>query len=195
MVLDPEGPVVALAPAAMAAHDIKDAFDRAMEGKRFSMPGLCAAVWPHLERHSAISSHIPPVRRRLGDAFGKLQCSILRNAFLIELVQLPKVETTKMTARWSEDLAEDPRGCSFEECLAIAADLMQDLHQGWLDDGENLLALQLSFSCGLIPYEAPIDYIDRPAIYPFSRVLPTPLGPTGKQGSELVFSQPIAIPP
>ena len=59
--------------------------------------------------------------------------------------------------RWCEQLNGDPRFCSFEECLAIALDLL-GLLPAWLTDQSHAEVLQLGFECSLLPYEAPIDY-------------------------------------
>lgn len=81
---------------------------------------------------------------------------------MIELVKIPGIETTKFRTRWYSQLNSDPRKCSFEECLEIAQYLVLTLTSGWLDRSENALALDLSLDCGILPYELPIDYLERP---------------------------------
>jgi hypothetical protein len=98
------------------------------------------------------------LKASLGEDYDKLAKTILRNVFLIELVKKPKIETTKFRVRWIDELSNDPRGCSFDECLHMAQGLIREL-PGWLGKSpEHGLTLQLSFNCSLIPYEAPLDY-------------------------------------
>jgi hypothetical protein len=84
----------------------------------------------------------------------------LRSSLLIELVKVPKIETTKFRVRWFGQLKDDPRWCSFEECYEIACDLLTTLPK-WLEVSQNAEVLRLSLDFGLIPYEAPIDYFAR----------------------------------
>ena len=101
------------------------------ETGNFSMPRLADAVWPLIESQPAITAVIEQLEASLGNSFRKLTYSILRNAFLIELVKVPKIETTKFRVRWFDQLNNDPRYCSFDECLLIAQDLLSTL-PAWL---------------------------------------------------------------
>jgi hypothetical protein len=124
----------------------------------FSMTQLVAAAWPIIEASPRVVPSIPDLRRRLSARnYKKLAQTILRNAFLIELVKVPKIETTKFRERWYPQLDGDPRGCSCDECLEIASDLLEKL-PAWMDDSDQAQALELAFDCSLLPYEAPIDY-------------------------------------
>jgi hypothetical protein len=96
--------------------------------------------------------------------YKQLACGILRHAFLIELVKIPGIETTKFRTRWYSQLSGDPRECSFEECLEIAQDLVFTLINSWLNNSENFEVLTLFLEHGILPYELPIDYIERPVI-------------------------------
>ncbi len=87
----------------------------------------------------------------------------MRSAFLIELVKHPKIEATKVRVRWDESryvplLKNDPRFCSFDECLQIALDLLGQL-PAWLEDKNHAEVLETAFECSVLPYEAPIDYL------------------------------------
>jgi hypothetical protein len=126
----------------------------------FSMNKLAITVWPHIEALPTASQAVGVLRSRLGVNYRKLSFSILRNAFLIELVKIPKIETTKFRFRWFEQLNQDPRYCSFEECLRIAEELIISLPQ-WIDSPNHAEVLTLSFKNGMIPYEAPLDYRHR----------------------------------
>ena len=138
--------------------------DRIVAADRFSMPALYSAVWPLIERHPLVSPHVPAVREALAEAYESVTRAILRHAFLIEVVKVPKIETTKVRTRWFDELEADQRWCPLEECVAIAADLLGTLAPGWLDDRANAGALSLFLSFPILSYEAPIDYRERPAI-------------------------------
>lgn len=126
----------------------------------FSMSRLFAASWPHIESATRVAGITPELKKRFGETYKKLAQAVLRNAFLIELVKIPKIETTKFRVRWFEQLNGDPRWCSFEECFQICLDLLLAL-PAWLRNDRHGESLNLFFDCGLIPYEVPIDYYQR----------------------------------
>ncbi len=126
----------------------------------FSMSKLADAVWPLIEDQPAIAGVTEHLKAALGNNYRKLTYSILRNAFLIELVKVPKIETTKFRVRWFDQLNDDPRYCSFDECLLIAQDLLSTLPH-WLTDPNHAECMTLSFSYGMVPYESPLDYESR----------------------------------
>jgi hypothetical protein len=129
----------------------------------FSMTQLLKRAWPHVESLPRVAPQIQNLRRVLGARhYKKLSQTILRNAFLIELVKIPKIETTKFRERWYHQLDGDPRGCSFEECSEIASDLLEQL-PAWMNNLQHAEALKLAFDYSVIPYEAPIDYTLRMA--------------------------------
>jgi hypothetical protein len=130
-----------------------------IEGK-FSMHQLTIAVWPLIESQAEITEATDQLKSLLGSNYRKLAFSILRNAFLIELVKIPKIETTKFRVRWFDQLNNDPRYCSFDECLLIANDLLTTL-PAWLETLVHKECMTLSFSDGIIPYESPLDYVKR----------------------------------
>lgn len=130
---------------------------------KFSMSKLVVDAWPYIESDPEIEPIIGELREIMGDRYLKgISEMILRNVFLIELVNKPAIETTWMRVRWIEELENDPRGCSFEECMQIAKELLTSL-PSWINaDRENRLELfRLSYEWNLIPYEGPIDYVSR----------------------------------
>ena len=130
-----------------------------INAERFSMSALCSEAWPLIEADAAIAPYLSSIRRELSTThYRKLQYALLRQVFLIELVKQPKIETTKFRARWCSELAEDPRGCSYEECLQITHNLLIELSTTWLTDADHREILTLFFDYGLLPYEVPIDY-------------------------------------
>lgn len=141
---------------------IQQEIEAIVEAERFSMPSLCRKVWPLVEAHHQIAPLVPDLRRHLAGHYGELSNAILRHVFLIELVKVPAIETTKFRARWFEQLNGDPRHCEFAECVDIARDLLAEIASGWLDTAENGELLRLCFDHSLLPYEVPLDYQDRP---------------------------------
>jgi hypothetical protein len=84
---------------------------------------------------------------------------IVRAAFLIELVN-DAVTSTKFEFRWSPRLAGDPRGCTFDECFAIFANLATDL-AAEAHDVSVVKTLARFARFNMLPYEMPIDYVAR----------------------------------
>ncbi len=126
------------------------------------MAALREAVWPLIEAHPDTRRQQRVLRKKLGDHFPDLCTVILRNVFLIELVKIPKIETTKVRVRWYQQLRHDSRECSFDECLAIAAQLLTEF-AAWLRDAGHEELIKLFFEERILPYEAPLDYRERPA--------------------------------
>jgi hypothetical protein len=141
--------------------NMRERIEKIVDGKTdFHMLQLASGVWPLIEARPRVIPVVQPLRAALGINYAKLANSILRNTFLIELVRVPKIETTKFRVRWFNQLDNDPRYCAFEECLQIAEDLVASL-PAWIDTEAHAEALALSFEHGLIPYEAPLDYRQR----------------------------------
>src|SRR5262249_32150863 len=84
-------------------------------------------------------------------------------ARLIEPVKGLGVTTTKYRVRWWGELTDDHRFCSFPECVEIAGTLLEQLTGGWLDNPQHMELTQLCYDYSVIPYEVPLDYVERPA--------------------------------
>lgn len=126
--------------------------ERIVDVERFNMRALYDRVWQLVERHPRLAPHLPGIRQKLGNDYRKLGYAILRHVFLIELVKLPAIETTKVRVRWFPQLDGDQRWCSFEECLSICSDLIATIAEGWMD---NLPGLQGSSGyLGRLPLES-----------------------------------------
>lgn len=122
-------------------------------------------VWSMFSSDEAIVDSLNILNQKLKPKeCKKLAYGILRHAFLIELVKLPKVETTKFCTRWDSQLSQDSRNCSFLECKDIAHDLILNFANNWLNNTKTLEVLNLFFDYAILPYELPIDYIERPII-------------------------------
>jgi len=127
------------------------------------MGTLAAQLLPLFEGQGDNPQPIEALRQKLGHEQARsVLIAILRHAFLIELVKVPAIETTKVRVRWFEQLVDDPRHCTYEECAQIANQLVRDL-PGWLDTDSHTELLRLFCAEGLLPYEAPIDYLQGPA--------------------------------
>jgi len=139
-----------------------DDFEHVVENDdSFSMLQLHDAVWDSIESQPTTAEACDKLSATLtSTGYKKLAQAVLRQAFLIELVKLPKVETTKFRVRWSPLLANDPRFCSFAECLEIADELLNSL-DAWLQTAENAEAFTLATTVSQLPYEVPIDYATR----------------------------------
>jgi hypothetical protein len=142
---------------------LKTVFDEAVKAERFSEPKLHARTeslraMPHVAKLTEIlktflsPAEIETIHRRL-----------TRAAFLIEPVN-DEVTSTKYDVRWSERLVEpDPRGSSFEVCLAIHEALVKKL-VGLLADDTFRAEMQLVLAWGRSPHEFPIDYVSKAAV-------------------------------
>ena len=98
-------------------------FERVLGRNRFNMRALQTEVWPSLEADTGLKPGLRSLRKKLSPAqYDKLAKALLRNAFLIKLVKLPKVETTRVRPRWYPRLRNDQRFSSFADCLNIVND-------------------------------------------------------------------------
>jgi hypothetical protein len=142
---------------------IKNIFDNALRSTRFGMRSLYIELWPQLKERSSISQHITNLQNRLSPThYKKLTYSLIRNIFLIELVNKPKIETTKFRSRWCEQLTGDQRYCSFDECIDIFDEVILQICNEWLNQNDNEEILKSVFDHQLLSYEAPIDYVEVP---------------------------------
>ena len=86
------------------------------------------------------------------------QDSLVRNSFLIELVNRD-ITSTKFQVRWTQDLdSGDPRKASYEVCLGIAEKLLNQLAELPPNDQAELGSFRTYKS---VPYELPIEYKNR----------------------------------
>jgi len=95
---------------------MQEIIERLISLDRFSMNELYNHVWGIFSDDEVIVDSAITLKENLGNKkYKQLACGILRHAFLIELVKVPGIETTKFRTRWYSQLGEDPRQCSFEE--------------------------------------------------------------------------------
>lgn len=137
---------------------MKEIFEAAAAAPRFNMRALYRDALPRLESHPQLAPHLEVLRRLLpASDYQLLVNAILRNAYLIEPM-LKRGGATKTQVRWLAALEGDQRYCSFEECEAIAGDLVRDLAHSWLNRPEHFEALTLSLNYRMISHEASFDY-------------------------------------
>ncbi|MEH1818162.1 MAG: hypothetical protein V7L31_03535 [Nostoc sp.] len=149
----------------MNRHPLQTSIEQACNAERFNMTNLYQAALPLFSSDSRISQLMIPMTAQLGSEkyLSFVSGAILRHVFLIELVKVPTIDSTKFRTRWFEQLNGDQRYCSFDECLEIAIDLISKLDQ-WLQTPEHRETLELFFKHPQLPYEAPIDYLVKPDI-------------------------------
>jgi hypothetical protein len=144
---------------------MKEIIERLIAPDRFSMKSFYDNVWSVFSVNELVADSMNVLKSNFStNKYKQLAYGILRHTFLIELVKVPGIETTKFRTRWYSQLSGDPRECSFEECLEIAQDLILSLTNGWLDESENFEVMTLFLEHAILPYELPLDYVERPAI-------------------------------
>ena len=135
----------------------KEVLESAVTRDRFRIDD-CIDVDSFLSDEATIL--ITLIKQKLTDQQFKAFCrSMVRNSFLIEPVN-DQVTSTKMEIRWSTHLTGDVRYANYEECVSIFEHLLQriaDLSE------EDFLVIKEFLNNTVIPYELPIDYIDRHA--------------------------------
>ena len=94
---------------------------------------------------------------------------VLRSVFLIELVKAPKIESTKFETRWAVRLGTvDPRHASYDECAAMLDQVITEVEAS-LNDASNRDLLAGMASLSQVPYEIPLDYLERRMADPIHR--------------------------
>jgi hypothetical protein len=132
-------------------------FNQAVAAARFRITEVLAHVLEDQDYRAAfIRLNAKYSERELKEIFSAL----IRFAFFIEPVKQPAIESTKFNVRWSEKLANDPRFCSFENCVVIFKHLLTQLEEE-SQHGERVEIIKLVNRHNLISYELNIDYISR----------------------------------
>lgn len=145
------------------AKALKAIFDRAVKTDRFSERILHIRTeplrtLPHSARvTAALQGFLTPAETET------IHRRLTRVAFLIEPVN-DEVTSTKYDVRWSVRLAAaDPRGATFDECLAIHESLSTKL-VALLADEHFRGELRLLLAWGRSPHEFPTDYASKTAV-------------------------------
>lgn len=134
---------------------IKEVFDTAVSGVRFGI-NTCIEIENAVPTESA--KLLSSIRNKLtASEYKAFMRSIIRNSFLIELVN-DEITSTKVETHWSDHLADDIRYSTFDMCYSIFFKLLNTLND--LND-DDLSILKEFFNNTVVPYEMPIDYINR----------------------------------
>lgn len=134
---------------------IKEIFDTAANSERFKIND-CIDVEPALSVES--SSLLRSISQKFTTAeYKAFKQSIIRNSFFIEPVN-DAITSTKFETRWNPHLRDDVRFASFDTCYSIFLKLLNSINNL---SNEDFLIFKEFFNSTVIPYEMPIDYIDR----------------------------------
>jgi len=145
--------------------EIKPLLEEQAGQARFNGNSTLRRILPLLTKHKA--ALLVSIEGKLGASLYRcVMMSLLRNAFLVELVN-DDISSTKMENRWIEKESggkkqevfndSDPRFSSFEDCAQIFDKLLAELDPPNLtEERKRLLSLYQQFS--LLPYELPLDY-------------------------------------
>ena len=137
------------------------------------MNRLYDALFPEILVDDDLMTHYSQLKALIPSSknLDKIMKGVIRHAFLIEPVKLPKVETTKIRVRWYEDTdpglvgsrydSDDPRYCTFDDCLTIFRDLLRVLTERQLEDPGHREMVQVCLDYNRVSYELPIDYVQR----------------------------------
>lgn len=139
-------------------NPLKTALEAATTRKSFGIKTLREEIISILQG-SSISKILTNIAIDLGEKISSyILDSLIRNAFLTEIVKTPQIETTKMEVHWTDRFGiDDPRYASFENCFQIFADGISAV-ENTLRNEEQRKLLQLLVSKHQIPYELPFDY-------------------------------------
>lgn len=140
---------------------LKEILEDAIAKERFSMRKLFQEVVLAINHTPTLRSFIR-VTKVLGQKTSLyIFESLLRAAFLIELVKTPKIETTKMEVRWTARLnSDDSRYADFEDCYQIFQDGMVAVEDA-VNDAEKREIFVILSRKRLVAYEIPLDYKHR----------------------------------
>lgn len=139
---------------------MKHLFEASVIGDRFSINQVYQNLFSmHIAKNEPYITYKSTLESSVGVKDSKtIISSLLRFSFYIEPVQKPKIETTKYDVRWSNELLNDPRYTSFEDCLVIFQEMFGKLiHE--LQNQENKQLIKFMINNTNVSYEIPIDYI------------------------------------
>lgn len=128
---------------------------------RFNMKQVARSIQAATGNPASLR-RLQEITRTLGAAVAShILRGVMRSVFLIELVKAPKIESTKFEVRWTPRLSvADPRYASYDDCIAILDKAIADLEAS-VHDASNQELLGLMAVRPMVPYEIPLDYLDR----------------------------------
>ena len=135
--------------------DFKPIIDTAVNSARFRIDD-CIDFEGYLE--PAQSRECSTIKQKLSaKEFKAFRRSMIRNSFLIEPVN-DDVTSTKVEAHWSHRLEGDVRYSTYEMCVEVFNKLLSKIANLSTEDFNMLKEF---FNNTVVPYEMPVDYIDR----------------------------------
>ena len=135
--------------------NFKQIIDTAVESERFKIDD-CIDFEGYLEPPQSHECNI--IKKKLSaKEFKAFRRSMIRNSFLIEPVN-DTITSTKVEAHWSHRLEGDVRYSTYETCVEIFNKLLSKIANLSTEDFNMLKEF---FNNTVIPYEMPVDYIDR----------------------------------
>ncbi len=141
---------------------MQSTLDQAVQAERFSGKALLGPLQDKMWQDARLRDLTRQLQQVLGrDLTDYILLALVRATFLIELVKTPKIETTKFEVRWADRLpASDPRHCPFPVCLDTMKRALELLVVD-LADHRKVEHLRLLPTYHMLPYEVPVDYLDR----------------------------------
>lgn len=132
-------------------------FDNSVAVERFKMNTSFLAIVEREEYSERINELLKLYTKKEVE---KIIQGIIRFAFYIEPVKHPKIESTKFETRWSQTLNNDPRFCSYTDCILIFDKLLNELLEK-VQSEEYKEFIGLIINNTLIAYEMNLGYINR----------------------------------
>ncbi|MHB8168907.1 MAG: hypothetical protein ACYDET_04570 [Thermoleophilia bacterium] len=143
-----------------AIDEIQGVCESAVSETRFNMNSVYSKLL-QTSPETCHLLHLDQLRNLYQSRTDKVIKGVIRASLFIELVKEPKIETTKFEVRWANRLGqEDPRFATPESCIDILEKLATDL-VSLSDDQSRKEIIELMLSRSLLPYEVPIDYVER----------------------------------
>jgi len=137
-------------------------FEQQIAQERFSLPAIYNHLAQELQSDEPLQLFAFIVEKLGVPVANATLQGLLRSVFFIELVKVPKIDSTKFAVRWSQllEATNDPRFASYEECLNLFETLTLQLQLA-LAEEERVQLLHSFNGRHLLPYEIPLDYQER----------------------------------
>lgn len=134
---------------------LQSILENAVQAERFRI-NACVEIEECLEMDERnLCNHMKNLLSR--SEYAALKQSLIRNSFLIEPVN-DDVTSTKVECRWSSHLTGECRYADFESCYAIFKKILRKISEL---DTPRFDAIKDFLTHTVIPYELPIDYVER----------------------------------
>lgn len=142
---------------------MKRLFEREVLNERFNLKKLYSKLLSKLAADKLLFTQVNVFLRQNDPKLANaILISLIRFAFLIELVKKPAIETTKFKVQWTKELLKDKdiRYCSYDDCLDIFKNLLNLLIKE-ITNSDHCDLFKLFYENTILPYELPVDYKER----------------------------------